>query len=128
LDNKMHFQVNQNGKSYKIVYAEALPVSFAFKAGLDKNGVMRLFIDDKPAGTAKAAGLFAKDVEVPVRVGVETQDGINKIGAYPDSAIMLRSNLKVKLETLDGPVATAKEVAKIDKVITINVLKNVMKY
>ncbi len=128
LDNKMHFQVNQNGKSYKIVYAEALPVSFAFKAGLDKNGVMRLFIDDKQAGTAKAAGLFAKDVEVPVRVGVETQDGINKIGAYPDSAFMLRSNLKVKLETLDGPVATAKEVAKIDKVITINVLKNVMKY
>lgn len=128
LDNKMHFQVNQNGKSYKIVTGQTLPASFTFKAGLEKNGTMHLFIDDKQEGTAKTSGLFANDVQVPVRVGTETQNGNNKIGAYPDSAFMLRSNLKVKLETLDGPVVPVKEVVKIDKVITINVLKNVMKY
>ena len=128
LDNKLHFQVNQNGKSYKVVTAEALPASFTFKAGLEKNGIMRLFIDDKPTGTAKASGLFSNDVQVPVRVGIETQNGTNKIGTYPDSAFILRSNLKVKLETLDGPVTAVKEVVKIDKVITINVVKNVMKY
>jgi putative membrane-bound dehydrogenase-like protein len=128
LDNKLHFQVNQNGKSYKIVTAEALPASFTFKAGLEKNGTMRLFIDDKQTGTAKASGLFANDVQVPVRVGTETQSGNNKIGAYPDSAFILRSNLKVKLETLDGPVTAIKGMVKIDKVITINVVKNVMKY
>jgi azurin len=95
---------------------------------LEKNGTMRLFIDDKQTGTAKASGLFANDVQVPVRVGTETQNGNNKIGVYPDSAFILRSNLKVKLETLDGPVTAIKEVVKIDKVITINVVKNVMKY
>jgi azurin len=128
LNNKMHFQVNQNGKSYKMVTPQALPASFAFKAGLEKNGTMHLFIDDKQAGTVKAAGLFSNEVRVPVRVGTETQSGNSKIGTYPDSAFILRSNLKVKLETLGGIVAPAKETVKIDKVITINVLKNVMKY
>ena len=46
----------------KLFTAEALPATFTFKAGLEKNGTMRLFIDDKQAGIAKAAGLFAKDV------------------------------------------------------------------
>ena len=89
---------------------------------------MRLFIDDKQVGTTKAAGLFSKDVAIPVRVGVENQTSANKIGVYPDSLFMLKSNMKVKLETLESNVAPVKEVVKIDKVITINVLKNVMKY
>ena len=63
-----------------------------------------------------------------MRVGMETQNGNDKIGTYPDSAFMLRSNLKVKLKHLMAQLRPSKEVVKIDKVITINVLKNVMKY
>ena len=128
LDNKLYFQVNQNGKSYKIETPQPVANHFSFKAGLEKNGTMRLFIDDKQVGATKAAGLFSKDVEIPIRVGVENQTSNNKIGFYPDSLFMLKSNMKVKLETLESNATSAKEVAKIDKVITITVLKNVMKY
>ncbi|MEO9004029.1 MAG: PVC-type heme-binding CxxCH protein [Ginsengibacter sp.] len=128
LDNQLHFRVNQNGKAYKIITSRQLPAKFSFKAGIEKNGIMRLFIDNKEAGTAKSAGLFTKDVEAPIRVGVETQDVNNKIANYADSAFMLKGNLKVKLETLDCTSPAPKVFAKVDKVITLTVVKNVMRY
>ena len=127
LDNKLNFQVNQNGKSYRLT-SGPVPPKFSFKAGLDKKGKMQLFIDNKEVAPAKEAGLFSRDITVPLRVGMEVEKGNKKIGAYPDTAFNVRANLKVKLETLEVTLTTPKTVAKIDKVITLTVLKNVMKY
>jgi azurin len=128
LDDKMYFNVNQNGKSYQLVSASSLPSKFSFKAGLQKDGTMRLLIDNKEVGSVKSAGLFKKEMIVPLRVGAELRKGEEKIGDYPDSNFILRSNLaNAKLETLEG-IAVAGKVGKVDKVIVLRVLKNVMKY
>ncbi len=128
LDNKMHFQINQEGKPYKVITSQALPSKFSFKAGLQKDGTMRLFIDSKEVGSAKTAGLFTKEMEAPVRVGAETGTGNDKIADYPDSAFILRSNLSAKLETLEGIAPPDRKVAKVDKVITVKVVKDIMKF
>ena len=108
LDNRMHYQINQDGKSYAIITPQSLPLKFSFKAGLRKDGTMSLFIDNKKVGSAKTAGLFTKDLESPVRVGSETEN--DKVGEYPDSSFLLRSNLSAKLETLEGVTPTAAKV------------------
>src|SRR5690606_38266836 len=51
LDGKLYYNVNQNGKSYQLVTSDPLSAKFSFKAGLQKDGAMRLFIDDKEIGT-----------------------------------------------------------------------------
>ncbi|RPD51324.1 PVC-type heme-binding CxxCH protein [Paracnuella aquatica] len=132
LDNKMYFQINQGGKTYKVATAQAVPNKFSFKAGLQKDGTMRLIVDNKDAGTAKAAGVFAKDLEQPLRVGVDRSIGQDRIFEYPDSMFFLRANLtNAKLEML-SPVASATakatEKAKVDKVIVMKVVKDVMKF
>jgi azurin len=130
IDNKMYYQVNQDGKPYQLATSTALPVKFMFKAGLQKDGTMRLFIDNKEIGSAKTAGLFKKDLELTLSIGADQRKGNEKVADYPDSAFFMRGNLmNAKLETLDGiPVPTAKTAPKIDQVITINVVKDVMKY
>lgn len=129
IDNKLNFRVNQNGKSFKIETSTPLPAKFSFKAGLQKDGTMRLLIDNKEAGTAKASGLFKKEIEFPLRVGNETGKGNEKIADYPDSAFILRSNLtNAKLETLDGLAPPAAKPGAVDKVIILKVVKDIMKY
>ena len=129
MDNKMHFRVNQEGKSYELATIAALPAKFSFKAGLLKDGTMRLVIDNKEVASAKTAGLFKKDPELPLRVGTDPRLGNEKIADYPDSNFILRSNLtNVKLETLEGIARPVAKVGNIDKVIVIKVLKDVMKY
>jgi hypothetical protein len=94
---KMYFTINQEGKSYEVVSKETLPAKFSFKAGLQKNGTMRLFIDNKEIGSAKAAGVFKNDLEVPLRVGADPRSGTDKIADYPDSTFVLRgTNLPMR--------------------------------
>ncbi len=128
LNSKLHFRVNQQGKSFEIVSPQNLPSNFTFKAGMEKNGIMRLFINKEKAGNLKTPGLFSKDIEVPIRVGMETQITALSVAKYPENDFRLGADMQVRLETLESNAAPAKEVAKIDKVITISVLKNVMKY
>jgi uncharacterized protein len=130
LDDKMYYQVNQYGKSYQVVTSTPLPAKFSFKAGLQKDGTLRLFIDNKEAGSVKAAGLFKKELDIPLRIGADRRKGNERITHYPDSIFFLRANLmNAKLETLEGtaPAPVAKAV-KIDQVIKISVLKDVMKF
>jgi uncharacterized protein len=130
LNDKMHFTVNQDGKSYEIVTTQSLPAKFSFKAGLLKDGSMHLLIDNKAAGTAKAAGLFENTFDVPLRVGADNQTGNNKIADYPDSMFVMRgANLtNPKLETLEGLAPAVAATGKVDKVIVLKVVKDVMKY
>jgi azurin len=132
LQNKLHFQVNQNGRSYKIESTKELPAKFSFKAGMNKDGTMRLLIDNKEAGTAKASGLFKKEMTVPLRVGLDNRKADDRVVEYPDTLFLLRANLtNAKLETLEGLNATATTTAKtvkIDQTIVLKVLKDVMKY
>jgi putative membrane-bound dehydrogenase-like protein len=129
IENKMYFQVNQDGKPYQVVTTTPnLPAKFAFKAGLQKDGTIRLMVDDKEVGKSKAPGLFKKEFEVPLRVGNEPRKGNEKIANYPDSNFIMRANLtNGKLETLEG-IAPAADLGKPDKVINLGVIVNIMKY
>jgi azurin len=130
MNDKMYFRVNQDGKSYEVVTPQSLPANFSFKAGLLKDGTMRLMIDDKNVGTAKAPGLFKNTFDVPLRVGVDNKTGYDKIADYPDSSFVMRgANLtNPKLETLEGLAPAVAATGKIDKVIALKVVKDVMKY
>lgn len=132
IENQMHFRINQKGRSYELSTGKELPNKFMFKAGLQKDGTMRLFIDSVQAGSLKTPGLFNTEPETPLRVGMDTLKGNSRIMAYPDSLFRLRAILsKGLLETLDQSGAAGSEAGKtgtIDKTITLGVVKNVMKY
>jgi putative membrane-bound dehydrogenase-like protein len=131
MNDKMYFTVNQGGKSYEIATAQALPAKFSFKAGLLKDGTMQLMIDNKIAGTAKAAGLFKNTLDVPLRVGAENKAGDEKIANYPDSNFVMSRGINLtnpKLETLESATPAVVNTGKIAKTIVLNVVKDVMKY
>jgi uncharacterized protein len=130
LEDKMYYQINQDGKRYQLVTSAPLPVKFSFKAGLQKDGTMRLLIDNKETGSAKAAGLFKKDLDIPLRVGMDRMKGNDRIADYPDSIFVLRASLtNAKLETLESVAPpVVKKTVKVDQVINLSVLKDVMKY
>ncbi len=129
LDNKMLFRINQEGKSFEVATSKLLPPKFSFKAGLKKDGTMSLSIDNQEVGLQKTAGLFKKEMAIPVRVGVDPRKGNDKIADYPDSTFFLRSYLtNAKLETLESIAPPVNKVSKVDKVIVLKVVKDVMKY
>jgi putative membrane-bound dehydrogenase-like protein len=131
-ENKMYFQVNQNGKAVKINTTDPLPAKFSFKAGLTKNGTMSLTVNNKAVATAKTAGLFKKDLETPLRVGIDNLKGAERIAEFPDTLFFMRANLSnAKLETLAGAASEAAKkpaTGKIAKTIIIKVVKDVMKF
>jgi putative membrane-bound dehydrogenase-like protein len=131
LANKMYFLIHQDGKIYQAATTDtAMPAKFSFKAGLQKNGAMRLFINDKEVATAKATGLFKKELAVPLRVGYDNRKGKERVTDYLDSLFFLRASLSnAKLETLGSstPAATA-ATGPAKQTIVIKVIKDVMKY
>ena len=130
IEDKMYFRVNQAGKSYQIVTTQALPAKFSYKAGLLKDGTMRLLIDNKNAGAAKVPGLFKNNFTLPLRVGMDLRTGEDKIADYPDTSFSLRglSLTNAKLEMLESSTPTVAVAVKIDQTIFLKVPKNVMKY
>jgi len=131
MDEKLHFQVNQNNKAYQIISSKEVPEKFSFKAGLLKNGMVRLIVDNKEMGSAKTPGVFTKELEVPLRVGMENRKNDDRLTSYPDSAFFLRASLtKATLETLEANSAAVKtsKTSPIDKTISLKVVKDVMKY
>ena len=87
---------------------------------------MRLAVNNKETATIKARGLFNEPLKSGLRVGLDDKKGEEKIGEYPDT-FRMRSNLNnARVEMLD-PVTKLK-TAKVDQVITIKVVKNVMKF
>ncbi|WP_198513486.1 PVC-type heme-binding CxxCH protein [Confluentibacter lentus] len=128
MDNNLHFVVNQNGKAYKVVTTEPLPNTFSFTAGLQDDGTMKLTVNGKEAGSVKTAGLFKKNLDLGLRVGFERSLGADKIANYPDNYFS-RSTVfeNGKLEILNKSGVT-EVVGKVDQVITLNTLKDVMKY
>lgn len=130
MDDKLYFQVNQNSKVFQAVTDKELPAKFSFKAGLEKTGAMRLSIDNKEVATAKASGLFQKELTLPLRVGIDNRKGNDRLADFPDSLFMIRGNLtNQKLETLgDAVSATTAKAGNISKTIVLKVVKDVMKF
>ncbi len=91
---------------------------------------MRLQLDDKEVAATKANGLFNKELEVPLRVGLDREKGNGRIADYPDSIFFLRAGLtNAKLETLTNDKSAVDIVpGKIDQVIMLNTVRDVMKY
>ncbi|MEO6914224.1 MAG: plastocyanin/azurin family copper-binding protein, partial [Chitinophagaceae bacterium] len=132
MDNKLHFQVNQNGKAFQVTSPKELENKFSFKAGLEKNGTMRLSIDNKEVASTRATGLFQKELSLPLRVGLDNRKGNERIADFPDSLFLLRANVtNQKLETLADAVSASQATAKtgkIDQVIILKTVKDAMKY
>lgn len=130
LEDKLHFTINQQGKVYELVTPNKLPNQFAFKAGLQKNGLMKLMIDNKEVASLKTPGLFKKTFEVPMRVGFESRKGEEKVANYPDTFFLTRGSgpSNSKLEVLESAAPANSTAAKVDKVIILKVVKDVMKY
>ena len=127
-DNTMFFTVNIDGKPFELKSSDALPTKFSFKAGIQKDGTIKMLIDNKEIASSKTTGVFKKDLDVPIRVGMDTRKGDEKVADYPDTLFALRANLtNAKLETLEA-IAPAEEVVKADKIIVLGVIKDVMKY
>lgn len=129
LDNKLNFTINQNGKAYTVSSTEPLPEKFTFMAGLQQDGFMKLKIDGKEVGSVMTQGLLSKDLDLPLRVGMDMGKGNDKIAIYPDTFMMPRYTpfTAGKLEILKrstAPVASG----PVDKVIELLVKKDVMKY
>lgn len=129
MDNKMYFNINEEGKAYQVATTEPLPAKFSFRAGLQKTGVMKLIVNDKEVGSVKTSGLFKKGLDVPLRVGFENKMGEQKIANYPDSFFLARNNILTgaKLEILES-IASKTTAGPVAKIITLNVLNDVMKY
>lgn len=130
LDNQVYYQLNQNGKSYQVATTQAVPPKFSLKAALQKDGTMKLLINDELTGTAKTPGLFKKNLDLPLRIGSDLRKGNERIFNHPDSIFGLRASLSnAKLQTLaDASVLPASASVKVDQVIYISTVKDVMKY
>ena len=131
LDDKLYFTINQNGKAYNLTNTEPLPRQFSFAAALEKNGQMKLKIDNKEIGSAPTAGLFSKELELPLRTSFEIRKGIEKIANYPDTFFLSRSISldNAKLEVLDRSGLEATTITgPVSQVIELNTVKDIMKY
>lgn len=130
-NSKLFFVINQNGKAYEAVSSEDVPATFSFKAGLQKDGTMQLFINDKEAATAKAAGLFKNELTTHLRTGFDNTKGNDRIAGYPtEDDFGLNARIaNAKLETLaEMSTTSSAATGKIDRTITLGVIKDVMKY
>src|SRR5690606_36199209 len=89
---------------------------------------MKLEIDGKEVGTVKTPGLFKKNLDLGLRVGFERSLGADKVGNYPDNYFSRATTFENgKLEILNkSNVADVAE--KVDQIIVVNTLKDVMKY
>jgi putative membrane-bound dehydrogenase-like protein len=130
-ENKLYFQVNEAGKPY-ILNSDVLPAGkVSFRASLLQNGSVNLLVNNKQVATAKSQGLFKQALKTGIRVGVEEKQGNEKIGEYPDTFRIRSALTNSKLETFTPgspeSIAAAPK-AKASQVITINVVKDVMKF
>ena len=129
MGEKLHFQVNNGGKATVVTTPKEVPLKFSYKAGLMKDGTIKLLIDNKEVGRAKNTGLFKKELEQPVRVSLDNRKGADRVVSYPDSLFTLRTWISnCRLETLDGAAAAPVATGKIDQKIVLKVVKDVMKY
>lgn len=131
-ENKLYFQVNQEGKSYSL-HSELLPITgkVFFRAALLNNGAMALSINNKQIANTLASGLFTKPLKTDLRVGVEDKQGRDKIGDYPDTFKLRATLTSAKLEvfTPGSPKSLASgDKPKVAKLIVVSVVKDVMKF
>lgn len=131
-DNKLFYTVNQDGKTYTI-NSEALPAAgkVSFRASLLKEGAMALYINQKQVANSLATGVFTKPINNVIRVGMEDKTGKDKIADYADTFRLRGILTNAKMEVfIPGSVKSNAAVDKpvVAKVITIKVVKDVMKF
>ncbi|MEO6650630.1 MAG: PVC-type heme-binding CxxCH protein [Chitinophagaceae bacterium] len=130
-ENKLYFQVNQSAKPY-IINSEVLPAGkVSFQATLLQNGSLNLLVNNKQVASTKSEGLFKQPLKTGIRIGFDDKTGNEKIGEYPDTFRIRSALTNSKLETFtpgspESVAASPKD--KPTQVITIKVLKDVMKY
>jgi azurin len=131
-ENKLYFQVNQEGKSF-VVNSETLPATgkVTFRASLLKEGAMGLSVNNKQIANTLSSGLFTQPFKTGFRVGVEDKIGSEKVAEYVDTFRIRAALTSAKLEVFTP--GSAKSVAAtgkpaVAKVIVVKVIKDVMKF
>jgi putative membrane-bound dehydrogenase-like protein len=132
-EGKLHLQVNQEGKEYKTSSSKTVPDKFGFKAGLDRDGFARIFVDNNEVGSVKVPSLFNVELPSGMRVGMDNFKDNERVVAYPDSLFMLRGNIaNGKLEILKSENSSTGGSSfrddEVEKTIVLNILKDVMKF
>ncbi|WP_375582127.1 PVC-type heme-binding CxxCH protein [Cyclobacterium xiamenense] len=116
-NNRIHWLVRQNGKSYLARSGTGLPSQqFVLKASLLEDGNMVLRVDDRQLATAKAPGLFDQELAPNrVRIGHDNM-GSDQVGTYPDR-FYFRGRLNSRASHLNLKVP-AKKVGSDSSVAT----------
>ncbi|MEJ7736600.1 MAG: PVC-type heme-binding CxxCH protein [Chitinophagaceae bacterium] len=134
MNDKLYFQVNQDGTPFVVNTSSPLPAKFQVNASLQQNGSLTLVVDNKQVAATKAKGLFTQPLKTALRLGFDMLKGDDKLGNYPDTfrvANNMVANPRIDLldpGTVKKPDASKAIAAKADQVITITVVKNVMKF
>ncbi|WP_417574782.1 PVC-type heme-binding CxxCH protein [Negadavirga shengliensis] len=79
--DQLYFEVIQAGEKYVAKSSEPLPDSFHATAHLDKDGQMRILVDEEAVAHTQAAGLFTSTLSPSVRAGRDLGDE-NNVGEY----------------------------------------------
>ncbi|WP_416377777.1 PVC-type heme-binding CxxCH protein [Algoriphagus sp. D3-2-R+10] len=82
-EDKLHWVVKQNGKTFEAVSSEALPENYEVQVSLAQDGKMEILIDGKSVATAKATGAFTGKLAPSVRSGRDF-GGDKNVGSYKD--------------------------------------------
>ncbi len=128
-NRNLFYQVNQSGKSTVIRSAAPVAAKFSFVITLLKDGTMQLVIDDQPAITGKARGLFSVALRSNgLRFGQDRwSGGADKPGNYPNNASLGELDFTGRVETLFAESATI-DLGKPDQVIVLKTVQHEMKF
>lgn len=128
-DNRISFQVNQQGRSTIIQSKDTATAKFTVTAILRKGGKMELLVDDKGAATGQAKGLFGIPLRDPgLRLGNDYRSkGAEKAGNYPDSSRNIGKVTAARLETLLAEQHT-ESLGKPDQVTVLKTIQHEMKF
>jgi len=84
-DNKLHWIIKQDGKTYSAISSEPLPNDkFDVIARLTKGGAMSIEVNDQQIAAGKAPSLFTESLATE-RIRVANEDDQNKVGDHPDN-------------------------------------------
>jgi azurin len=127
-DGQVYFLINRDGKQYSIRNTQPLPAVFALKASLEKNGRMRLFLDNKEVALINKVPLFTTEFETTLRTALENKSGENRAADFEKEFPFNGSFSNLRLETLAIDKLPTDKIAKIDQTIILKVVKDVMRF
>lgn len=129
-DKKLYFQVNQDRASTIIHSRDSVGQQFSFTIRLEKDGSMRLFLNDQEQAHGKTRGLFTLPLRSKgLRMGQDVNAiGMEKSGNYADSSRLMGGVVTpARLEALKVEGLTI-DLGRPDQTMVLKTVKHEMKF